>query len=129
MGLKEIAVDRMKTQTGALRLDYTTIWQDYAAIRRDLQEIIRMLGGQGHNQASQQCDRREEEDEERGGERHAVQPSRKERVELPTFEGFDPFGWVSKAEKFFELQGVAEKERVHLAAVNMEGSAGYWFKA
>jgi len=26
------------------------------------------------------------------------------RVELPTFEGRDPLGWISRAEKFFEVQ-------------------------
>ncbi|WVZ14760.1 hypothetical protein V8G54_012326 [Vigna mungo] len=111
----------MKAQIGAVRSDYAAIRQNYAEIRQDLQEIIRMLGGRGHNQDDQPCDR--------GEERHAVQPNGKKRVELPTFEGFDPFGWVSNAEKLFELQGVAEEERVRLTEFSMEGSAHYWFKA
>ncbi|WVY92357.1 hypothetical protein V8G54_031445 [Vigna mungo] len=128
-GGKPMAVDRMKAQIRAVRSNYATIRQNYAKIHQDLQEIIRMLGDRGHNQNEQPCDQREEEEGERGEERHAVQPNGKKRVELPTFEGFDPFGWVSKAEKLFELHGVAEKERVRLTEFSMEGSAHYWFKA
>ena len=28
------------------------------------------------------------------------------KVELPTFEGHDPLGWLARAEKFFEVQQV-----------------------
>ncbi|WVY94770.1 hypothetical protein V8G54_033858 [Vigna mungo] len=60
--------------------------------------------------------------------RHEVQPSWKRRVDLPIFEGFNPFGWISKAEKFFEWQGVTEEGKVRLASISMEGSAGYWVR-
>lgn len=43
----EIAVDEMKAETMVL-------CQDYAAIRQELQEIMRLLGGRGRNQEGQQ---------------------------------------------------------------------------
>ncbi|XP_047160384.1 uncharacterized protein LOC124830654 [Vigna umbellata] len=126
----------MTVQTGELRSDYTAICQDYAAIRQDysairqdLQEIIRMFGGRGHNQDDQHWDRRKEEEGERGDERHEVQPSGERRVDLPVFEGFDAMGWIARAETVFETQGVKEEEKVRRAAISMEGSAGYWFRA
>ncbi|WVY98448.1 hypothetical protein V8G54_030599 [Vigna mungo] len=37
-------------------------------------------------------------------------------VELPTFEGTDPIGWIAKVEKFFDIQSVTEKEKMKLAS-------------
>ncbi|WVZ18033.1 hypothetical protein V8G54_005355 [Vigna mungo] len=48
----------------------------------------------------------------------------RKRVELPVFEGFDPLNWINRADKFFELQGVTEEEKLRLAYICMEGSAG-----
>lgn len=31
------------------------------------------------------------------------------RVELPAFDGVDPHGWLSRAEKFFKVQKVMKK--------------------
>ncbi|BAU02375.1 hypothetical protein VIGAN_11189100 [Vigna angularis var. angularis] len=38
-------------------------------------------------------------------------------------------GWIARAETIFETQGVKEEEKVRRAAISMEGSAGYWFRA
>ena len=44
------------------------------------------------------------------------------KVELPTFEGHDPLGWLARAEKFFEVQQVKTSERLRLAFFSMEGN-------
>jgi len=31
-------------------------------------------------------------------------------VELPSFEGANPSGWLARAEKFFEVQSVSSRE-------------------
>lgn len=49
-------------------------------------------------------------------------------MELPTFEGPNPLNWINRAETFFEIQKVTKAEKVELAYIRMEGSAGYWFK-
>ncbi|WVZ04403.1 hypothetical protein V8G54_025209 [Vigna mungo] len=49
-------------------------------------------------------------------------------VELPSFEGGDPYIWINRAERFFYIQKVAEEDKVELAYISMEGSASYWFK-
>ncbi|XP_017413041.2 uncharacterized protein LOC108324610 [Vigna angularis] len=67
----------------------------------------------------------EEESEEDGGD---VQRSWMKRVELPTFEGTDPMGWITKAEKFFDIQNVTEREKMKLVYICMEGGASYWFR-
>ncbi|BAT96210.1 hypothetical protein LR48_Vigan02g053000 [Vigna angularis] len=126
----EIAVDRMKAETAALR-------QDSAAIRKDLQEVMRILGGRTQDQeglsdgsqASVNEHRRARWEDEGGREveRTEGKNNGQKRVELPVFEGIDPLNWINRAKKFFELQGVSEDEKVQLAYISMEGSAGYWF--
>lgn len=50
------------------------------------------------------------------------------KVELPTFEGNNPLGWISRAEKFFQVQKVQDQERMRLAYICMEGDANHWFQ-
>lgn len=50
------------------------------------------------------------------------------RVELPTFKGVDPVGWISGVEKFFEIQNFTARERMRLAYISMEERASYWFR-
>ncbi|MCI56071.1 retrotransposon gag protein, partial [Trifolium medium] len=43
------------------------------------------------------------------------------RVELPSFNGEDPAGWISRAEIYFRVQGTMPKVKVNLAQLCMEG--------
>ncbi|KOM49024.1 hypothetical protein LR48_Vigan07g272800 [Vigna angularis] len=52
----------------------------------------------------------------------------RKRVELPVFEGGEPWVWIGRAEKFFEVQKVAEEEKLELAFISMDGYAGSWFR-
>ncbi|KOM33114.1 hypothetical protein LR48_Vigan01g267000 [Vigna angularis] len=71
---------------------------------------------------------RETSEDESEEEREDVQKSWMKRVELPTFEGTDPTGWIARAEKFFEIQSVTEKEQMKLVYICMEGEANHWFR-
>ncbi|KOM54497.1 hypothetical protein LR48_Vigan10g038900 [Vigna angularis] len=37
-------------------------------------------------------------------------------------------GWIGRAEKFFALQNVTEREKMKLMYICMEGGANYWFR-
>ncbi|KAF4362503.1 hypothetical protein G4B88_023916 [Cannabis sativa] len=50
------------------------------------------------------------------------------RLELPTFEGVDPDGWVMRAEKHFALQRFNNEEMVEAATISFEGKALTWFR-
>lgn len=52
----------------------------------------------------------------------------RKRVELPTFDGTDPMGWIAKAEKFIDLKKITEKEKMKLVYICMEGGVSYWFR-
>lgn len=49
---------------------------------------------------------REGSDDDVEEERGDVHRNWMKRVELHTFEGTDPMGWIVRAEKFFEIQNV-----------------------
>ncbi|KAL5575524.1 hypothetical protein UlMin_017223 [Ulmus minor] len=53
---------------------------------------------------------------------------RGKRLELPLFEGDDPFGWVFRADRYFAVNGIAEGEKVYAASVCLEGPALNWFQ-
>ncbi|KAJ9546446.1 hypothetical protein OSB04_018989 [Centaurea solstitialis] len=49
------------------------------------------------------------------------------KVKLPEFSGFDPRGWIMKAELFFEIHGTPPELRICLAQLSMTGVAQHWF--
>ncbi|XP_027936242.1 uncharacterized protein LOC114191269 [Vigna unguiculata] len=49
------------------------------------------------------------------------------KVELPSFDGIDPVGWITRAETYFEVQGSTEEVKVRLAKLSMEGATIHWF--
>ncbi|GAU31427.1 hypothetical protein TSUD_221980 [Trifolium subterraneum] len=56
--------------------------------------------------------------------RHAVK-----KVELPTFDGEDPAGWISRAEIYFRVQNTTPEIKVKLAQLCMEGSTIHFFNS
>ncbi|KAL5582270.1 hypothetical protein UlMin_014712 [Ulmus minor] len=53
---------------------------------------------------------------------------RGKKLELPLFEGDDPFGWLFRADRYFAVNGIAEGEKVYAASVCLEGPALNWFQ-
>ncbi|WVZ04691.1 hypothetical protein V8G54_018037 [Vigna mungo] len=49
------------------------------------------------------------------------------KVELPSFDGSDPVGWITRAKTYFEVQGSTEEVKVRLAKLSMEGATIHWF--
>ena len=50
------------------------------------------------------------------------------KVELLTFYGEDPYGWISIAKFYFVMQGVPLELQIQLAQLCMEGMPWHWFK-
>ncbi|KAL6578234.1 hypothetical protein OROMI_010562 [Orobanche minor] len=49
------------------------------------------------------------------------------KVKLPDFSGFDPQGWLQKANLYFELNRTPPHLRIRLAQLSMVGVASHWF--
>lgn len=51
------------------------------------------------------------------------------KVELPSFTGEDPAGWISCAEVYFRVQGTLPELKVSLAQLCMEGATIHFFNS
>ncbi|MCH93830.1 retrotransposon gag protein, partial [Trifolium medium] len=51
------------------------------------------------------------------------------KVELPTFDGEDPAGWISRAEVYFRVQDTRPEVKVSLAQLCMEGPTIHFFNS
>jgi hypothetical protein len=47
---------------------------------------------------------------------------------FPDFTGEDTDGWLRKAEKYFEMIGVPNEDRVKIAVMYINGKAEYWWR-
>lgn len=50
------------------------------------------------------------------------------KLSFPKFDGHDPDGWIGKSEKYFELVGIPNEQRVQIAAIYIMGKAEYWWR-
>ncbi|KAJ1404260.1 hypothetical protein SESBI_26727 [Sesbania bispinosa] len=50
------------------------------------------------------------------------------KLEIPLFSGDDAYGWVNRVERYFNLKGVLEQERLQAVMVAMEGKTLSWFR-
>ncbi|KAF2313837.1 hypothetical protein GH714_018224 [Hevea brasiliensis] len=50
------------------------------------------------------------------------------KVEMPSFDGADPVGWVARTEQYFEIHGIQNELKVSLALVSMEGAPLHWLR-
>ena len=49
------------------------------------------------------------------------------KVELLSFDGGDPVGWITRVETYFEIHGSSKDMKIRLAKICMEGSTIHWF--
>lgn len=104
-----------------------------AAVRRDLQHIMKILGTRANQKEGSSDDSLVNDNQHRvvrgkenggtGGRGMEQKPWQK-KVELPTFDGEKPLSWLNRPERFFDIQKVTNDE---VAYVSMEGSVAYWF--
>jgi hypothetical protein len=51
------------------------------------------------------------------------------KVELPSFDGEDPAGWISRAEVYFKVQGTTPEMKVSLSQLCMDGPTIHFFNS
>ncbi|WVZ08472.1 hypothetical protein V8G54_021818 [Vigna mungo] len=128
-GEEPVMGSEMKGRLDNLEITVEGIKEETAAIRRDLQQMMRLMSGgpNHHGGGSEGCNSSVNENREKG-DTGGIPHNWRKRVELPSFEGGDPHIWINRVERFFDVQTVAEEDKVELAYISMEGSASYWFK-
>ncbi|KAJ1433421.1 hypothetical protein SESBI_05947 [Sesbania bispinosa] len=66
--------------------------------------------------------------EGRNGSRSGAVEEQWRKLEIPLFSGDDAYGWVNRVERYFNLKGVLEQERLQAVMVAMEGKTLSWFR-
>jgi hypothetical protein len=49
------------------------------------------------------------------------------KMDFPRWDEDDPFGWLSRAERFFHFYGTPETSRVEIASIHLKGEAVQWY--
>ncbi|XP_031271166.1 uncharacterized protein LOC116129586 [Pistacia vera] len=50
------------------------------------------------------------------------------KLEMPIFSDEDPYGWIFRVERYFNINGISEEGKLTAATVCMEGEAINWFQ-
>ena len=50
------------------------------------------------------------------------------RVEMPTFEGWNPKGWIFRMERFFVAHRMSKEEKITAVTISLDGEALAWFQ-
>lgn len=122
---------RVEGQLNAMETTMEEFKVELRGVHQELQELSRVLGRRARNQekslegnwdlVNEGRERKESSEDEMEDDRGEVKWSWMKCVELPTFEGTDMMGWISKTEKFFDLQNIPEREKMKLAYICKEG--------
>jgi hypothetical protein len=50
------------------------------------------------------------------------------KLDIPVFNGSDPFGWILKINQFFDYHHMSEEQQLRIASINMLGDVLAWFQ-
>lgn len=53
---------------------------------------------------------------------------RQRKIDMPTFDGTDPDGWILQAERYFAIYGLINEEKVEAVVLSLSGDALAWFR-
>ncbi|KAJ1404610.1 CLU domain [Sesbania bispinosa] len=105
----------------------------FCNLERGFENILEMLQNinqklqQGGNSSGDSGNSVEGNLEGRNGSRSGAAEERWRKLEIPLFSGDDVYVWVSRVERYFNLKGVLEQERLQAVMVALEGKALSWF--
>lgn len=51
------------------------------------------------------------------------------KVEMPMFNGVDPDGWLSRADRYFQIHRLMDSEKMTVAVISLDGVALDWYRA
>ncbi|XP_042758298.1 uncharacterized protein LOC122198198 [Lactuca sativa] len=60
-----------------------------------------------------------------GGERYEF---RHRKIDMPTFDGTDPDGWILQAERYFAIYQLLDEEKITAAVLALSGDALAWYR-
>lgn len=50
------------------------------------------------------------------------------RIDVPRFDGTEPYTWIFRIQKYFDFIGTTEEQRLRIVAFNLDGMPSEWFQ-
>lgn len=63
-----------------------------------------------------------------GGHEGGTSGWKHKKLDMPTFDGKNPDGWILRAERFFNFYHLSEEEKMEAAVVAFDGEVLSWFQ-
>ncbi|KAK2973512.1 hypothetical protein RJ640_016201 [Escallonia rubra] len=132
MGLKETVseISGLRTSVEQLKDELCVVRQSLNELQQMMHQLIQFKEGEGSGSGSRHSKTNK-------GYEHPHQeyhytttgnPNPKlPKLEFPRFCGEDSYGWVRKAEKYFDFNHVDEQYKVSFASVHFDGQAEFWY--
>lgn len=139
-GLRGMVKLKMENRMEGLEKEMGTIKEDLGNIKYYLLELRELMRLKDGNEASQSPDKGKiaMAENSNNGENRVYDQTREieitkedrriKRLELPVFNGEDPYGWTFKADRYFNINRYEAAERVEATAVCMEGRSLNWYQ-
>ncbi|KAJ1417644.1 Retrotransposon gag domain [Sesbania bispinosa] len=123
----EARIDNMEIRFNNLEIRFDNLEKGFENLLEMMQNVNRTLQQKGNPSgiSGNDADRNSGEGTE---SRSGTVEDRWRRLEIPLFSGDDAYEWVNRVERYFNLKGVLEQERLQAVMVAMEGRALTWFQ-
>ncbi|KAK2988469.1 hypothetical protein RJ640_000786 [Escallonia rubra] len=132
VGLRESVseISNLKLSVDQLRDELPIVRQGLTELRQMMSQLIHHREGESSGSGSRQSKLSREPEQGYSEYQHTTTgtpPPRLPKLEFHRFYGKDSYGWVRKAEKYFEFNYVEEQYKVSFASVHFDGQAEFWF--
>ncbi|KAL4567642.1 hypothetical protein LXL04_023231 [Taraxacum kok-saghyz] len=115
---EEETIKKLEEQVGILQIQFSSHGGDIREIKARIGTIL-----QGQEEMRGISDHRDT-DGKRGGRRYEY---RHRNIDMPSFDGKDPDGWILQAERYFDIYGLINEEMVEAAVLSLSEDALSWF--
>ncbi|XP_031263269.1 uncharacterized protein LOC116121451 [Pistacia vera] len=132
----ENRMEGMEKEMGTVRGDLMSLKEDMGKLKDYLLELKEWMRIKDEKEASHSSGKSKmTEVEKSDGEGDKITDGESDKkdkkikkMDLPYFNGEDPYGWTFRADRYFAINRYAEEEKVEAATVCMEGRALNWYQ-
>ncbi|KAK2986011.1 hypothetical protein RJ640_005103 [Escallonia rubra] len=132
MGLRETVseISDLKLSVDQLKDKLLVVRQSLTELRQMMHQLIHLKEGEGSRSGSRQSKSSKGSEQlykEYQQTTTDTPPPKLPKLEFPRLSGEDSYGWVRKADKYFEYNHADEQHKVNFASVHFDGQVEFWF--
>ncbi|KAK2973787.1 hypothetical protein RJ640_008192 [Escallonia rubra] len=118
----------LKLSVEQLRDEMPAVRHTLAEMQTMLQQLLSLKGGEESSSRTFKNQKAPEWNHKEFNQSTTGNPYPKlPKMDFPHFNGEDSYGWVRKAERFFEFNPIDEQIKVNFASIHFDGQVEFWF--